>query len=440
MNDWFDAEQRVERAQQFTEAHQWNEALRELDEAIAINGQNALWHAQRGYILEELDRDEEAAEAYERSFNLDPGDNDVALALGVTLARLGRFGTALEVLDGLTQREPNFEPAYCHRIHLYSELGRHDQAEEVFYLAQQLDDECPDCFFHLGGSLAARGEYDRAVYCWQRVLELEPAYVGVNRQIGEAYRAKGEFALAREHLIRELRDDPGCIDLLLSLADLALQTGDTPAAIAKLEQLLELDPTHADARMALGRIRLRSGQPQQALELLSQLDAEQPPDLDFGELGCLMGEAQMRLGRFAEAKARLLSAQEKDPQDLRTLILLGDANLALEKAAEAAEYYRRVIAVERNPFAQHRLAVCLLKLGRPSAALEQTLSALTTNPDFVEAMYHTALAHLRLANWREARRWIDRALKAAPENEAIRQLRESFWRYRLGHYFRWLRR
>jgi len=56
MNDWLEAEQRVERAQQLSESHRWAEALTELDAALAIHPTNALWHAQRGYLLEELDR------------------------------------------------------------------------------------------------------------------------------------------------------------------------------------------------------------------------------------------------------------------------------------------------------------------------------------------------------------------------------------------------
>ena len=85
MNDWFEAEQRVERAQQLSESHCFAEALAELDVALSINPNNALWHAQRGYLLEELDRTADAVEAYRRSLQLESGDQDVSLALGTAL-------------------------------------------------------------------------------------------------------------------------------------------------------------------------------------------------------------------------------------------------------------------------------------------------------------------------------------------------------------------
>ena len=64
MGDWLEAEQRVERAHLLSESQRWTEALAELDAAIAINPNSAPWHAQRGLILEELDRCGEAVQAY----------------------------------------------------------------------------------------------------------------------------------------------------------------------------------------------------------------------------------------------------------------------------------------------------------------------------------------------------------------------------------------
>ena len=53
MNDWFEAEQRVERAQQLAESRRWTEALAELDAALEINPSNGVWLAHRGYVLDQ---------------------------------------------------------------------------------------------------------------------------------------------------------------------------------------------------------------------------------------------------------------------------------------------------------------------------------------------------------------------------------------------------
>lgn len=434
MNDWFEAEQRVERAQQLSESHCYAEALAELDVALSINPNNALWHAQRGYLLEELDRTGDAVEAYQRSLQLEAGDQDVSLALGTALAHLGKYSQALSVFEELARLYPDLEPTYCNRIMVYSELGRHERAEEMFYLAQELDAECPHCFYHMGGSLAARELYDKAIYCWERVLELESGYIGVNRRIAQAYEAKGELERAREYYLRELRDDPGNTDLLFELAELTLASGKLSAAAAKFEQIIELDPDHAAAHFALGTVLLQLGQPRAALEALESAATVAEPGDTLHGLDARAGEALFQLGEFPEARARLAKAVEQSPSDPRLGILLGDVNFKMKKSDVASECYRRVLAMDpANAIAHYRLGLCLLDAGRAADALRHELDAIHARADFVEAMYAATLALLELGQWKKARIMADRAIKlhATPE---ILALRARLWRFRLRRY------
>ena len=64
MNDWSDAERRVEKAQQFFEQRKWSDALREIRVATDINPHNASWFFNMGLILDEMGRFEEALQAY----------------------------------------------------------------------------------------------------------------------------------------------------------------------------------------------------------------------------------------------------------------------------------------------------------------------------------------------------------------------------------------
>lgn len=435
MNDWFEAEQRVERAQQLSESHCYAEALTELEVALSINPNNALWHAQRGYLLEELDRTADAVEAYQRSLQLESGDQDVSLALGAALSHLGKYAQALNVFEELARLYPDLEPTYCNRIMVYSELGRHDRAEEMFYMAQELDDSCPHCFYHMGGSLFAREHFDKAIYCWERVLELEPAYIGVNRRIAQAFEAKGELDRAREYFLRELRDDPGNTDLLFELAELTLASGKLQAAAAKFEQIVELDPDHAAAHFALGSILLQIGQPKAALDALEAAAAAAEPEETLNGLDARAGEALFLMGQYAEARVRLVSAAGQTPNDTRILTLLGDTYYKLNKADVAADCYRKALAVDgANALAHYRLGLCLLEVGRFKDSLRHAMDALHTHPDFVEAMHAATLCMLELGEWRRARIMVDRAINTKTSPELV-ALRNNFWRFRLRRLF-----
>ena len=436
MSDWLEAEQRVERAQQYSESERWPEALAELDAAIAINPHTALWHAQRGFVLEELDRPAEAAEAYEFSLGLDPDDREVALALGTVLARQNLFAKAVEVLEKLSKAHPDFEPAYCQRIHAYAELGQHDQAEQMFYLAQELDDQCPHCFYHMGGSLAARGLTERAIFCWNRVLKLEPNYIGINRRIAEVNRAQGRRDIAREYYLRELRDDPGNTDVLFDLAELAVESDEQEAAIAKFEQIVELDPRNLEARFALGKLFLGKGEQQKALscfEAVAVLSGGQPSITEFD---WRLGEALLACGRAHEAKPHLQAAVSNDPDNREILALLANVLLETGNASRAADCYRRLLAVdERSAVAHHKLARCLTLLGRNEAASDHCSRALELDPSDTEALLLGAGADASLGRWKPARLRLQKLSELDPNNLDAKKLSASLWRMRIRRFF-----
>src|SRR5690242_3110245 len=120
MNDWNDAEERVEKAHELFEQRRWQEALDELRAAIAINPYNSSWFFNIGLTLDELQRYDEALKAYEEAVEIDPDDVQAMNHLGVDLCRVGRYERALGTFERIEQIEPDFEPAYCNRIIAYS--------------------------------------------------------------------------------------------------------------------------------------------------------------------------------------------------------------------------------------------------------------------------------------------------------------------------------
>jgi len=434
VNDWFEAEKRIERAQQLSESMRWSEALAEIDAALAINPNNGYWHAQRGFILEELDRTIDAVSAYERSLEIESDDQEISLALGVSLMRVGRIARALDIFESLARMYPDWEPAYCHRIAAYTELGRHDQAEQMFYLAQEIDDTCPHCFFHIAESLAIRGEIEKAIYCWRKVLDMEPDYVGVNRRIAQAHRASGDLELAKEFFVRELRDDPGNVDLLYDLAELALEAGEISMATAKFVQILELQQDHVEARFALGKITLIQGKAEEPLKCFQAIE---PSDLSEGmlpEFERRVGEALVGLRKYDEATRHLRKSVESDPQNNDTITALGSCLLIDGKHSEAADCFRRVLTkVPDHAPAHHFLALSLLQSGQVEIGVQHCLEAVRLAPDMVAARCNAVAALMRLGRWSEARAMIRKAQELDPKNEVVARIAKRMWRYRMAY-------
>ena len=199
MNDWNDAERRVERAQELFEQRKWQEALEELRAATSINPYNSGWYFNIGLTLDEMGRLDEAIDAYQQALSIDPDDLQAMTRLGMDFHRVGRLDDALQQFKRIETIDPSYEPAYCHRIITYTELEDHDKAEEMFYLARLYKEHCPHCYYNIGYSLFSRGQYDKAIYCWTKTLDLDEQYPDVHVRIAEAMWNKGELEQARRH-------------------------------------------------------------------------------------------------------------------------------------------------------------------------------------------------------------------------------------------------
>jgi len=237
-NDWNDAERRVEKAQRFFEQCKWHEALREMKAAIELNPYNAAWFFNMGLIYDEMCEFAQAVAAYRQSVELEGDDVQSLHHLGVDLYRANRLKQALEIFQKIQTIDPAFEPGYCDRIIIHTEMGDHELAEEMFYTARLYKEHCPHCYYNMGFSLDARGLYDKAIYCWTRSLDLDGGHEDIHYRIAHALRKKGDLERARLEFLHDLRANPGRIQSLLDLAQLLMQMGRFDAAGEKFRQAI----------------------------------------------------------------------------------------------------------------------------------------------------------------------------------------------------------
>src|SRR5258708_36158817 len=116
MNDWYDAEQRVERAKEFFDQHKWPEALEELRAAVSLNPYNGGWYFNIGLTLDEMQRFDEAIDAYRQALDIEADDLDALSHLGTDLGLVGRHRDALEVFNRAEKIAARLEPAASPRL------------------------------------------------------------------------------------------------------------------------------------------------------------------------------------------------------------------------------------------------------------------------------------------------------------------------------------
>lgn len=145
------------------------EALEDCERALAIKP-SSLLHANKGVLLEELQRPEEAIACYERAFELDPRNWIALQNLGGALVQLGRGEEALAACEAKLAASPGNHELLTVKGMILLVLRRYDESVAALdgAVTAQPDDSC--AHFYKGLALLTQGKLREgfAEYEWRR--------------------------------------------------------------------------------------------------------------------------------------------------------------------------------------------------------------------------------------------------------------------------------
>lgn len=467
MNDWVDAEHHVELAHEHYDAGRWDEAEVELRQALSLNPYQAEWQFNLGLTLEAAGRYEAAADAFVQCSKLNtehgsPDANSTLLA-GVNLTRAAQPELALSWFDDAEKIEPMNVAVVVHRIEALTDLERYEDAEEAFYLGQQIDPEYPELYAVMGETLQKAEHHERAVWCLREAARLDPTLPRVRAHLANAYARLGRLERARQLYLQELRVDPGDPETLLDLGELLMDMHRTTEAGEKFRRVLELFPDNADAHFSLAELAELEGQLSDALvhfDVVLRLDRDYPTartrlaktlllrnreedlprirDLLTKELRTIeqanvdaRGIVELKVQQSHEASnnrvqtmapTTVKKAQIKHDED--DLEELGKTLVEAGMLKQATRVYEMLIqAAPSSHKAYHGLSVSALQGGDYAAGIEAAKNSLEFRPSFVPAMHNLVLAYYRQGQYIRARYWLTQAMRHDPDDAQLRRLR-----------------
>ncbi|MFM9957237.1 MAG: tetratricopeptide repeat protein [Phycisphaerales bacterium] len=466
---WRDPDESVEKAHECYEAGRWREAEELLRQALSQQPDRAEWHFNLGMTLEAAEKYAEAAEAFgDAAKHSKPEESTPWVACAVNHLRAEQPEKAVTPLERARRLDADRSDVFVHSIEAYSRTGRHDDAEEMFYRALQLEGHHGDAYANMGeatierlaaerDAARARGEemdekrlrsgYERAAGCFRESMKLAASEEAddsrsappsrVAARLAYCLQRQGKLDEAREWYLRDLRENPGDADTLLDLGECLVESGRLAEAADKFRRVLELEPDHVDALMALGTLALRRNKDAAAAKRFARVLRLAP---EHPEAGLRLARALLSKGDRARARATLSrqvsalrraraeAAIDKKPLEperwpRERLSELGALLLEAEMPRQAAFALARAVRMSpKNARDLHHLGVALLQVGMQRRGLMAERRAVRLDPTIPEAWHNLALAAIRDAKWARARVYLEKARALAPNDPNVRRL------------------
>jgi len=471
MNEWHDAEEHVERAHQHYEAGRWEEAESELRKALSSNPYQIEWHFNLGLTLDAAGRFEDAVEAFKQAHALEPDDAQICVMLGVASLKAGH---AQESLVWLSHAERRVEhrsgeqgetggampprstseiatSIAVHRIEALATLGRHEEAETAFYMAQQIETQSAPLYAAMADSLLDRGLDEKAIWCLREAGRLDPELPRIHARLAEAYASTGRLERARTLYFQELRRDPGDIDSLLDLGDLLIRMERLPEAAEKFRRVLEIEPEDPDAHFGLGEVAHRQGHLEAAISAfnvvlrldarhrgvrprLAELLVARAKDRDLAEARRLLRHELRDLRKDADSP----KGSDPDPEALEEM---GRLFLDVSLPAEASGVLRWLLEMAPEHAAGvHLLGAARFRMGDREGGMEHARRAIELDGGNVRAMHNLAMGYLQQGQWTRARFWVEKARALDPDDASLRRLSMRLRLWAVADVFHWVAR
>ncbi len=191
-------------------------------------------------------------------------------------------------------------------------------AAEQFEEAVRQKPDAVDAYFQLGMCYRDLALYSQAVLAFRKALALTPKDTAIYYQLGMIALDQGSYREAEGYFKDGLSINPNHALVLIAMGRLYGATKQYQIAISTLRQATQLDPAIWEGWYELGRAHMKNREWKlglSALERARQLETTIP------DIYVAMATCNLKLNKKAEARALLLEALQRDPNNAEALRL-----------------------------------------------------------------------------------------------------------------------
>jgi tetratricopeptide (TPR) repeat protein len=384
---------------------------------VAFNKTKAIQEAQ-GLVAQGKFKD--AVNAFRKIHSKEPKDHNVLNALGDLHARQNKIAEALEYYTQLADMYAS-EGFLVRGIAMYKKISKLDPANihaierlADLYTMQGMLADARAQYLHLAETYLKANQAPQAMEVLQKVLDLDPDNVKIQRRLAELYERHGQPGQAAQIYQR--------------MAERFLAEGQSEDGNKWMEKAMALAPGDAQVLMLQARQLQESGQAAEALAALGKISnlEENPEALE------MLIRAQIEAGQAADAEQKAEEMFAVDNSRFAGFLQLALHAASENNAEKAVSLLQRVLepALAQDPF--HLLEVVREVASRLPESVEvadlflQVAQQTQNEPAMVEALGRKARAAAQSEDWTAAKELYNQLVGLEPQNpEFTRELNRA---------------
>jgi tetratricopeptide (TPR) repeat protein len=255
---------------------------------------------------------------------------------------------------------------------------------------------------NLGSFYAQKQQWQQAIDCYQKAIEIDPTLAGVYRNLAKIFLKIGNQLKAADYLFQGLKLEPFWADAEehYQLGKLLQSQKKLGRAIASYRQAIELKPDFPDPYYCLGELLLNLEKIEPAIAMYRQAIKQNP-----------------RNSRFHFALGQILASQEKWQQAsqhyqqalaLNSNFALGHYSLGtifskINQLSQAQECYQKAILLQPNYWeAYHQLGIVLQEQKQWWQAINAYQKVRELKPQFAPTIVRLAMIYRHLGQYQQA--------------------------------------
>ncbi len=346
-----------------------------------------------------------------------------AIAAGTRLAELhlltGAIDKALTVAKEVQLSAPDNPVVLGLVARIQLAKGDSSSARQTLTDMARYANYDPAAQFEVARLQMAAGNDSGAAYSLDKALSSQPDFLPALILRAEIEIRQREFAKA-EQRIKQIGEKSGGGAVALRLqGDLAMARGQPAAALTAYGSALKKDD-NPDIALRLYRAHVAAGDAAKGVLFLDKWQANHPDNIGLLRT---IGDADLRLGNFAAARAAYERILKLQPDDALAWNNLAQAALAQNDKA-ATGFAERAYALRPNdPVVSDTLGWLLFRQGQLDRALTLLRDARLRNSTDPEIRYHLAAALAKSGRRPEAREEVAQALKIGSNFTGIEDAR-----------------